>query len=247
MAPYMHWTLTKVNVAFNDVYYGSSWIDVRIYIYDKGDATHPGAILVNDTTFRLNKTGVTTIPLVTPVNISDHEEFWVAVEWYQEFYGMYAWLDTNSHWAYDGKGDWYCLNNDWGEVQTSGPDYDGNWGIGAIVEGDSTELSIGDIQGPIGITAKISNIGGINTAKNVSWSLEVNGGLFRKVTVLQTGKVTEIDVGSFTEIDTDIFFGFGNIDIRLTAEAENAVEVIETTTGFLLGPFVIGIKHNKNA
>ena len=61
---------------------GCPTIGVKIYIYDKGTTeTKPGAVIVSDTTATLDTTGVTTIPLVTPVNLSGHEELWVAVEW----------------------------------------------------------------------------------------------------------------------------------------------------------------------
>ncbi len=66
MAVYKEWTMTKVNVAFSREG-GHPPIDVRIYIYDKGTNIRPGPIIANDTTYTLDTTGVTTIPLVTPV------------------------------------------------------------------------------------------------------------------------------------------------------------------------------------
>ena len=94
MAPYMNWIMTKVNVAFS-ADNGCPYIDARIYIFDEGDETHPGSIIVNDTVVPLNTTGVHTIPLVTTVNLSNHNELWVAVEWRDNFsLDYYAWLDT---------------------------------------------------------------------------------------------------------------------------------------------------------
>jgi len=244
LATYTDWTMTKVNVAFS-ADNGCPSIDVRIYIYDKGTATKPGAKIVNDTTFTLDTTGVTTIPLVTPVNLSGHEELWVAVQWTQIEAGpgvYYAWLDTATGPAIDGKGDWYYLNNAWGEIQTGGADYDGNWGIGAIVEGQGlAELGIGNIKGPIGVKADVSNIG-VNDASNVQWSITVTGGLLKRINSTSTGTAASLIAGASTPASVGMFIGFGKISIVITAKAQNALEVSVTKSAFLLGPLVVGIK-----
>lgn len=243
MAVYSDWTMTKINIPFYP--YNCPSIDIRIYIYDKGNATHPGPIIANDTTFTLETTGIIAIPLVTSVNLSDYDELWIAIEWDQmDIPGppghYYAWMDTLTSPAIDGKGDWVYLNNIWVETQ---PWYDGNWGIGAIIEGlGLTEISIGNIKGPFGINADVSNIGGIEPAKNVTWSIAVTGGLFQRVTVLKTGTLSEIGVGSSVVIETDMFFGFGKISIEITAKANNAPEASESRTAFIIGPFVVGIR-----
>ena len=242
MAPYMNWIMTKVNVAFS-ADNGCPYIDARIYIFDEGDETHPGSIIVNDTVVRLNTTGVHTIPLVTPVNLSNHNELWVAVEWRDNFSNdYYAWLDTLTGPHVDKKGDFYYLNNAWGEIYTGGADYDGNWGIGAIIEGPgAAQLAIGNIKGPLGITAEIQNIGGYD-ATNVAWSITASGGLFRRLNVTGTGTIASLVAGASTGISVGIFFGFGKIDIVISAKAQNALEVTVKKYGFLLGPFVFQIK-----
>lgn len=242
MAAYMDWTLTKVNVAFS-ADNGCPYIDARIYIFDEGDETHPGSIIVNDTVVRLNTTGVHTIPLVTPVNLSNHNELWVAVEWRDNFsFDYYAWLDTITGPHVPKKGDFYYLNSAWGEIYTGGADYDGNWGIGAIIEGPgAAQLAIGNIKGPLGITAEIQNIGGYD-ATNVAWSITASGGLFRRLNVTGTGTIASLVAGASTVISVGIFFGFGKIDIVISAKAQNALEVTVTKYGFLLGPFVLQIK-----
>ena len=244
MAAYTDWTMTKVNVAF-DADNGCPTIDVKIYIYDKGTTdTKPGAVIVSDTTATLDTTGVTTIPLVTPVNLSGHEQLWVAVEWNQVLgEGVYyAWLDTLTGPHVDKKGDFYYLNNAWGQIHTAGADYDGNWGIGAIIEGaDLAELSIGNIKGPMGIKADVSNIGD-NDANNVQWSITVTGGLLKMVNKTATGTVATLAAGISTPISSGTFIGFGKINIAITAKAQNSLEVTAGKSAFLLGPFVIGIK-----
>ena len=239
MAAYMDWTLTKVNVAFsNDD--GCPPMEVRIYIYDKGTATKPGAKIVNDTTFTLDTSAVTTIPLVTPVNLSGHEELWVAVQWTQTVEAVhYAWMDTVSGPAIDGKGDWIYLNNVWSQTQ---PSIDGNWGIGAIVEGAGlAELAIGNIKGPVGIKADVQNIGA-NDATNIQWTIHVTGGILKKVNATGTGTAPSLLAGASTLASVGMFIGFGKISIVITAKAQNANEVSATKSGFLLGPLVVGIK-----
>jgi hypothetical protein len=244
MSAYTDWTMTKVNVAFS-ADNGCPSIGIKIYIYDKGTtATKPGAVIVSDTTATLDTTGVTTIPLVTPVNLSGHEELWVAVEWtqYEPDTAYYAWLDTLTGPHVDKKGDFFYLNNAWGQIHTSGATYDGNWGIGAIVEGSGlAELSIGNIKGPMGIKADVSNIG-VNDANNVQWSITVTGGLLKMVNKTATGTAATLAAGISTPISSGTFIGFGKINIAITAKAQNSLEVTAGKSAFLLGPFVIGIK-----
>jgi hypothetical protein len=242
MAAYMDWTMTKVNVAFS-ADNGCPYIDARIYIFDEGDETHPGSIIVNDTVVRLNTTGVHTIPLVTPVNLSNHNELWVAVEWRDNFsFDYYAWLDTITGPHVPKKGDFYYLNNAWGEIYTGGADYDGNWGIGAIIEGsDLAELSIGNIKGPMRIKADVSNVGE-NDANNVQWSITVTGGLLKRVNATATGTAAILAAGASIPISLGTFIGFGKINIAITAKAQNANDVSATKSAFLLGLFVIQIK-----
>jgi hypothetical protein len=138
MVPYMGWTLTKVNVAFSGDN-GQPEIDVTIIIYDKGTtSTEPGPIIVQDTTAHLDTTGITTIPLVTPVDLAGHEELWVAVQWVQTEPGpgvYYAWIDTLSGPHVPDKSDFIYYNNAWSQLHDLLPSADGRWGIGAIVEG----------------------------------------------------------------------------------------------------------------
>jgi hypothetical protein len=246
MAAYTDWTMTKVNVAFDYDNGLTVPMDIKIYIYDKGTTpTKPGAVIVSDTTATLDVSDIITVPLVTPVNLSGHDELWVAVEWTQIDPGpgvYYAVLDTLTGPAVDQKGDFYFLNNAWGEIQTGGAEYDGNWGIGAIIEGAGlAELSIGNIKGPMGIKADVSNIG-VNDANNVQWSIFVTGGLLKMVNKTATGTAATLAAGASTPASLATFIGFGKISIVITATAQNANAVSATKSAFLLGPFVIGIK-----
>ncbi|DAC72167.1 MAG TPA: hypothetical protein DSN98_06680, partial [Thermoplasmata archaeon] len=144
--------------------------------------------------------------------------------------------------AVDGKGDWYYLNNAWGEIQTGGADYDGNWGIGAIIEGAGmAQLAIGNIKGPIGIKADVQNAGTVD-ANNVQWTITVTGGLLKRVNTTATGTSPSLVASTSLPISVGMFFGFGKISIVITAKAQNAIEVSASKSAFLLGPMVIGIK-----
>jgi len=243
MAPYMDWTMTSVNVAFAGDN-GHPDIDVRIYIYDKGTtSTAPGPIIVSDTTATLDITGITNIPLVTPVDLAGHEELWVAVEWYQVYDPpcYYAWMDTYTGPHIPLKSDFVFLGT-WGQLHILLPSADGRWGIGAIVEGEGlAELSLANIKGPIGIKADVQNVGEVD-ASNVEWSMKVTGGLLKMVNVSEIGSAATLASGGVLPISVGMFIGFGKISIAITAKAQNAVEVSTTKSAFLLGPLVVGIK-----
>jgi len=242
MAAYSDWTMTRVNVAF----YGEtsqSEIDIRIYVYDKGlTSTKPGPIIVNDTTAHLDTTGVTTIPLVTPVNLAGYEELWVAVEWTQSEPGpglYYAWIDTVSGPHVPDKSDFVKTGIYWNQLHVILPEVDGRWGIGAIVEGTGlAELSIGNIKGPKGVIADISNIGE-NPANNVEWSITAKGGILKRVEACATGTTTTLEAGVVIPIALESFMGFGKINIVITATAQNALAVSTIKSAILLGPFVV--------
>jgi hypothetical protein len=237
LAAYANWNLTKVNVGYS-ADNGQLECDATVIIYGKGTATHPGAILSNDTTYHFDASGVFTIPLATPIKLGSYDELWVAVEWVQtEATAYLAVMDDGP--AVDGKGDW-GFDGNWSELQIYGLDY--NWAIGAIVEGQgNAEISILNIKGPLGIKAEIKNIG-VVPADNLEWSILVTGGILKRVNKTSTGSVTEVAVNASEAISMNIFFGLGQIQIEIKAHADNVVGVIVITSAVLLGPIVVGIK-----
>ncbi len=163
------------------------------------------------------------------------------MEWNQLGPFLFAWLDTLSGPHIQNKSDFVDLGT-WQQLHDALPTADGRWGIGAIVEGAGlTELSIGNIKGPWGISADVQNIGG-DDASNVTWSITVTGGLFKRINISTTVTIPLLAAGASTPMKSGIFFGFGNINIEITAKAQNALEVKATKSAFLLGPFVVGIK-----
>lgn len=239
LGPYSDWTLTKVNAGYS-ADNGQLECDATVIIYYKGNETHPGAVIVNDTTYHFDASGVFTIPLLTPIPLDNLEELelWVSIEWEQtEPNGFLALMDEGP--AVDGKGDW-GFDGSWSELQIYGLDY--NWAIGAIVEGEgNTALSILDIQGPVGINAEIKNIGEA-PAENLAWSIHVTGGILKKVDKTAQGTIAEVAINAAETIQLGMFFGLGKIQITISAQADNAVAVSATKSAVLLGPLVVGIK-----
>jgi hypothetical protein len=245
LAAYAAWTINSVNVAFS-ADNGVPVIDIRIFIYDKGSSdTRPGAIIVNDTTYTLDTTGVINIPLVTPVPLSGHEELWVAVQWTQIEAGpgvYYAWLDDITGPAIAKKSDWVYLNNAWSQIHLLNPDINGRWGIGAIAEGSGlAELAILNVKGPIGVKADVQNSGDAD-ALNVQCSMTVTGGLLGLIDKSATGSAATLAPSGTVPLSSGIIIGFGKITIVITASADNAVAVSATKSAFVLGPLVTRIQ-----
>ncbi len=237
LAAYEGWTLTKVNAGYT-ADNGQPECDATVIIYGKGNDTHPGAVLQNDTTYHFTVSGVATIPLQTPLSLEGIEELWISIEWVQTDINVFlAVMDAGP--AVDGKGDW-GFDGSWSELQIYGFDY--NWAIGAIVEGQgNAALSILNIQGPTGVNAEVKNIGAV-PAKNIDWTIHVTGGILKKVDKTATGIITELAANTNEAITLGMFFGIGKIQIPITAVADNAETVTTTASAFLLGPILLGIK-----
>jgi len=140
------------------------------------------------------------------------------------------------------KGDWVKLEGlDWEELRDVGIDY--NWYMGAIVEGEETELSIINIKGPIGVNAEVKNIGEVS-AYNVEYTMIVTGGILGRIFRIASDSVPELAPDETVPIYSDLIFGLGPITIDIKANASHAYEVSTSKTGFILGPFVFGIKSD---
>lgn len=86
-----------------------------------------------------------------------------------------------------------------------------------------------------GIVVEIKNVGA-GEAMDVAWSIGLQGGLVllgRET----TGTFTKILPGFSPKVQTGFVFGFGSVDISVTAD-----EVEKTATAFLVGPFILNIR-----
>jgi len=150
-------------------------------------------------------------------------------------------MTTKNYGLQLNEGDWYSFDGgvSWHELKD---DFDlCNWVFGAIVEGEGTELSIDNINGPIGVNAEVKNIGNV-PACNVHYLMLVSGGIFNMIFRIASDTIPELAPDETIPIYSDLMFGFGPITINITTSASNAYEDSIIKKAFILGPFVFGIK-----
>lgn len=129
--------MTKV-IVLPCVDQGEEEIFAKLIIYGEGTASTPGSILYEDDSLYFDTTDWYTIDLTTPIQINDHNEIWLAIEWEQYYEGAYvAYMDNGP--GVTGKGLWIWLNNQWQETTAWNLDY--NWAMGGIVEGVFADLA----------------------------------------------------------------------------------------------------------
>ena len=234
------WKIVKVLV-FLSCDNGQTELWATLTIWGEGTSTQPGSIIYEDDTLYFDATGFHIIEIDTPIALDDHEEIWIGIEWEQTAEdARIAFADDGP--AVDGKGDWVSSDGgaSWQELQNYGIDY--NWGMGAIVGGyHPPSLSIKNVRGPIGVKADVKNIG-CGCAYNLEWDITVTGGILGMVDKSFSGTRKELPVDATEAISSDLFFGFGNVYIEITADSDNGEEVTVLKKAFLLGPFVFGIK-----
>jgi len=111
----------------------------------------------------------------------------------------------------------------------------------------TTTFEIQSVKGGFGKVECIVKNTGNQTAKNITLNITVTGGILGRINITKTctgcsNCGPDIAAGTTrTEStkETGTIFGFGSIDILVTAKAENAPKVSTTKTGFVLGFFVI--------
>jgi len=238
LAQYAGWNVTAVRI-----YHGEEalehWGD--IIIYDEGTPIQPGAIIITEP-YHFDLQDWFRIDLTTPVPIADDTDIWIACAWESGANDFPAVLDAGPE--VRTKGDWVYMDNVWRESYIFGSPYNANWGIEAIIEGTGTiwtELSITDPTGPIGVSTSIKNIGE-NPATNVAYEFTVNGGILGMINKNNTDTIAELAIGAEESLSSGLIFGFGSIDIEISADADNADPVSKTKTAFVLGPFVLKIE-----
>jgi hypothetical protein len=234
LAPYHDWEL----IGARFYHWEKHSNEGSLKIYKQGTASSPGELITSEP-YNVSGKGWKRINLTTPVPLDTTKDIWTSFLIRKHGYADYP-MGFDAGPVVYTKGDWIWLGSSWSELCVVG--YDVNWGIEAIIEGQGvTQLAIGTIKGPWGITADVQNIGEDN-ATNVTWSITATGGLFKRINASATGAATVLVVGESEPMNSGIFFGFGKINMVITASAQNAFEVTVTKSAFLLGPFVVGIK-----
>jgi hypothetical protein len=111
------------------------------------------------------------------------------------------------------------------------------WGMQAPAQ---PELEIGPITGGFGVKSTVKNTG-LGDATNVKWNITLDGKL------VFLGKSTTGTISSMTPAGEEIIkagfiLGFGKTNIVVTATCNEGKLAEKTASGFVLGPFILGVK-----
>ncbi len=101
-------------------------------------------------------------------------------------------------------------------------------------------LEIGAITGGFGIKSSVKNTGE-GAATNVDWTITLDG----KLVFLgksSTGTFATIAPAGDEAIKAGFILGFGKTNIVVSATCDEGVTAEATASGFVLGPFVLGVK-----
>ncbi len=80
-------------------------------------------------------------------------------------------------------------------------------------------LGITSVKGPIGVTAVIKNTGEA-AAHNVTWEINVLGGLLGLISKVKTDKIPILASGADESVKLGLVFGFGSITITVSATCD---------------------------
>lgn len=140
----------------------------------------------------------------------------------------------------DGSLIWnYALNHDTGPSPSIG---DGRLYIAdedGTVYAFEDEFKIGEISGGfVSVKAEIRN-GGEKEIPDVSWSLNVAGGLLGLINKTSSGSIPLLEAGSSEIVTVSPVFGLGPILVKISASAPGFGSTSKTKNGFVLGPIVL--------
>lgn len=123
--------------------------------------------------------------------------------------------------------DQYGLDSPWSESLTMHIQ-------GAIIDIDKIS------GGLFRVSAVIKNIGDIDVS-NIDWMIQVKGGIFDGINVLTEGTIDKtIPVGGEEKISSNLIFGLGKVEIRITASSPiSNIATKELFNKWVFGPFII--------
>ena len=104
----------------------------------------------------------------------------------------------------------------------------------ASIVGAEPEIIIESISGGFGVSAVVENTGTAD-ATNVEWKISISGLVI--IGKEKTGTIATLPAGGEETIKSGFMLGLGPADITVTADGATA-----TASGFMLGPFVLGVK-----
>jgi len=94
-------------------------------------------------------------------------------------------------------------------------------------------INVDTISGGMGVSATVTNSGSMD-AGAVDWTISLSGPVF--VGAETTGTISSLPAGGESAISTGLVFGIGPTTITVTAGGASA-----SASGFVLGPFVLGL------
>lgn len=107
-----------------------------------------------------------------------------------------------------------------------------NWSNSLTLTVIASELHINQISGGFGTVKAVVSNDGINSARNINWSITVNKPFS---SVCTQGTISLLKAKEQVVIKSDFLFGIGPVDVTITL---SQFHVQEKTDGFLFGPFL---------
>ena len=201
---YINYVNPQYEVSVNNL----SWDDLSWDIYcDEIDTGRPVVFLVD----------------TDGNNNTDH--FITAIGYDENYhYACYNTWDHDVHW-YEFSG--MAPGQPWGI-------YGGTF-CSLIYDPPESEMDITGVAGGFGkVYAEINNIAEEDIV-NLSWNITIKGGMFSRINTTTKNKTFKVMANTALDICTEKFiFGFGKIQINITAKADNAPKVTKEAKGFVI-------------
>jgi hypothetical protein len=160
-------------------------------------------------------------------------------DWQKVYYNDVLWLSKSWTEGTSGGGVLALDAVDlWGESGTA--IYYDDLSVWATEAPSQPELEIGTITGGFGVKASVKNTGA-GDATNVNWNITLDG----KLVFLgksSSGIIPTMTPAGEEAIKASFILGFGKTNIVVTAICDEGKTAEKTATGFVLGPFVLGVK-----
>jgi C1A family cysteine protease len=202
--------------------------------------------------------GYHTIDLDTPVQLSSGEHFYIYVSLSSGgqpidrtsdvpvLLGATSRVIVKSS-ANPGES-YYKEGSTWTDLYTysfTNPSWDetANFCIKGLVRNatPAPNLKITGITGKRGISGIIENTGTAN-ATNIIWNITITGGILRLINKTVTGTILTLPKGNESTITSGLFFGFGKINITITAMCNEVLTPKEKNVNGKM--FLIWVKIN---
>jgi len=134
-----------------------------------------------------------------------------------------------------------CFIDDWDGKSifvglTQDDPYDHVFGMEICDFVPESDVQVDSINGGFGITTTIKN-NGTTTAYNISWSIDLMGGLIF-IGRNSNGQIPMLAPGESIEVGPDLLIGIGR-NVLITATTSNSTK--DATASWVLGPLVLGI------